>query len=107
MAVLSHPDREFAVSFIHRGNAAPELGAVGVAFGQHALSQLDQEVNLLLGVLRSRVSTERRAQKCRNVRTSVCSHLSGHTELSVLVQQLLRLGHRCPWRRVSGQVVIT
>lgn len=107
MAVLSHPDREVTVSFIHRGNAATELGAVGVAFSQHALSQLDQEVNLLLGVLRSSVSTERRSQKCYKVRISVRSHLSGHTELSVLVQQLLRLSHRCPWRRMSGQVVIT
>lgn len=107
MAVLSHPNGEFTVSFIHCGDAATELGAVGVAFSQHALSQLDQEVNLLLGVLRSSVSTERCSQKRYVVRISACSHLSGHAELSVLVQQLLRLSHRCPCRRMSGQVVIT
>lgn len=63
MAVLSHPHREFPVSFIHCGNAASELNAVGVAFSQHALGQLDQEVNLLLGVLRSRGPAERCTNK--------------------------------------------
>lgn len=56
MAVLSHPDGEVTVTFIHSGNTATQLCAVGVAFSQHALSQLDQQVNLLLSVLRGRAT---------------------------------------------------
>lgn len=59
MAVLSHPHGEVAVSLVDSGDAATELSAVGVAFGQHALGQLDQQVNLLLGVLRGSVAGER------------------------------------------------
>lgn len=56
VAVLSHPRGEVSVPFVHRGDAAAELGSVGVSLRQHALSQLDEEVDLLLGVLRGRVS---------------------------------------------------
>lgn len=37
MAVLSHPRGEVAVAFVDGGDTASEFGAVGVAFGQHAL----------------------------------------------------------------------
>lgn len=56
MAVLAHPHGEVAVALVHRGDAAAQLGAVGVAFGQHALSQLDEQVDLLLGVLEGSVA---------------------------------------------------
>lgn len=58
VAVLSHPHGEVAVALVDGGDAATELGAVGVAFGQHALGQLDQQVNLLLGVLRGSAAGE-------------------------------------------------
>lgn len=51
MAVLAHPHSEVAISLVHSGDTAAQLSAVGVAFGQHALSQLDEQVDLLLGVL--------------------------------------------------------
>lgn len=51
VAVLPHPDSEVTVALVNRGNAAAELCAVGVAFGQHALSQLDEQMNLFLRVL--------------------------------------------------------
>lgn len=57
MAVLSHPEGEVAVTLVDGGDAAAELIAVGVAFSQHALSQLDQQVNLLLGVLTEIISS--------------------------------------------------
>lgn len=54
VAVLSHPDGEVTVTLIHRRHAAAKLSAVGVAFSQHALCQLDEQVNLFLCVLRGR-----------------------------------------------------
>lgn len=68
MAVLAHPHSEVAVALVHRGDAAAQLGAVGVAFGQHALSQLDEQVDLLLGVLGGSV-----AQVSRH--TGVCAYV--------------------------------
>lgn len=56
MAVLPHPDGEVAVTLVNRGHTAAKLSAVGVAFGQHALGQLDEQMDLLLGVLGSRGS---------------------------------------------------
>lgn len=71
VAVLSHPYGEVPVALVDGGDAATELSAVGVAFGQHALGQLDQQVNLLLGVLRGSAAGE---PWCFSVFTAVFWH---------------------------------
>lgn len=72
VAVLSHPDSEVAITFIHCGHTAAKLSAVGVAFSKHALSQLDQQVNLFLGVLRDRETGKWWCQWIYTVRLYVC-----------------------------------
>lgn len=104
MAVLSHPHSEVAVAFVDGGDTATEFGAVGVTFGQHALSQLDQQVNLLLGVLRGSAAGE---PWCFSVFTAVFWHTCvfspsrKHRTLcvgsAVLVSQELMLRVTCAW----------
>lgn len=52
LLVLGHPQREVTVAPVHRAHPALQLRHVGVAFLHQVVGELDEQLHLLLGLLR-------------------------------------------------------